>query len=106
MIYYSSVPSPFEFNEFMKLEVSERQNYTEEQVQEWINKYNLKTDALVIWVSDIKWVANRYNLSADEWDTADQVPENKMDVYEYSSKKGYIIPESDDGENGFLFVFY
>lgn len=51
-----------------------------------------------------KWVANKYNLFADEWDTAEKIPEDEMTVYEFSSKRGFIIPESNDGDDGVLYV--
>ena len=107
-IYYSS-HNPrrdrFTFAEFIEREVEDIGNYTEEEADEWSRKYNLLPDTPVIWVTTVKWVANRYNLSSDEWNDAEFVPESEMNVYEIDSTKGFLIQETDDGDDGFLFAF-
>ncbi len=106
-IYYTSHNPIFKMtlNQFIETEVNERSNYPLEYVQEWMRKYNLTGSDLVTWVSPLKWVANRYNLFAEEWDEAKKIPESEMSVYEIKADEGFIIPESDDGEEGYLFVF-
>ncbi len=107
-VYYTStnpVYGKITFNQFIETEVEERGNYTEADVQRWIIKYNLFPNDKVIWVSPKKWVANRYNLLAEEWDTAENVPEAEMSVYEIRYDEGFIIPESDDGDEGYIFVY-
>lgn len=106
--YYSS-HSPrhdsFTFGEFIEREVEDIENYTEEEADEWSRKYHLSPDTPVIWVTTVKWLANRYNLSSDEYDNAEFIPEDEMDVYEINSTDGVLIQESDDGDDGFLFAF-
>ena len=91
--------------QFIETEIKERGNYTLAGVQNWMRKYNVSENDLAIWVSPKKWVANRYNLLAEEWDKAKYVPESEMNVYEIKGNEGFIIPESDDGDEGYLFVF-
>jgi hypothetical protein len=96
---YSSHGVSMTWVAFIRLEVEERGNYKREEVEDWARKHSLVPDTLVIWASQEKWVANKYNLSADEWETAQGIPEDEMSVYEV---QGTIIPESDDGDEGFL----
>uniref|UniRef100_A0A6M3XIG7 Defence against restriction A C-terminal domain-containing protein n=1 Tax=viral metagenome TaxID=1070528 RepID=A0A6M3XIG7_9ZZZZ len=106
--YYTSTEPVFgkmTMKQFIETEIKERGNYTHAEVQNWIRKYNISENDLAIWVSPKKWVANRYNLLAEEWDKAEKVPESEMSVYEIKGNEGFIIPESDDGDEGYLFVF-
>jgi hypothetical protein len=93
-------------SEFKELEVDERTNYEPEMIDEWMKKYNLTDNSEVIWVSSDKRIANRYNLPAVEWENAMNIPEEEIDVVEISNAEGKIITESDDGDDGFLFVYY
>ncbi len=107
-IYYTSTDPVFgkmTMKQFIETEVMERGNYTTADVQDWMRKYNLSMNDLAVWVSPLKWVANRYNLLAEEWDKARFIPESEMNVYEIKGNEGFIIPESDDGDEGYLFVF-
>lgn len=104
--YYNSHGNIMSMSEFIEIEVEDRSNYSKEEIEEWINKYNIKEDDKVIWVTPKKWVANRYNLSSEDWYKAEKVPEEQMNVFEFDDNQGFIIPESDDGDDGYLFVFY
>ncbi len=107
-LYYTSTDPVFgkmSLKQFIETEVKERGNYTLADVQNWMRRYNISGNDLAIWVSPKKWVANRYNLPASEWDEAEKVPESEMNVYEIRGDGGFVIPESDDGEEGYLFVF-
>jgi hypothetical protein len=103
-MYYTSA-KPVPFHEIVKTEVDERGNYTHEQVNHWKKKYKIEDQDMAVWVSPKKWVANKYNLPAEQHDQAHKVPEKEMDVMGIDSSKGYIIKESDDGDDGYIFVF-
>ena len=91
--------------EFIELEADERGNYETRMIKRWMKKYNLRDDSRVIWISPDKRIANRYNLTASEWDSAIDIPEDEINVIEINPADGKIILESDDGDNGFLFVY-
>ena len=107
-VYYTSHDPAYKMtlNQFIETEVHERGNYTLKEVQGWMRKYNLTGNDFALWVSPLKWVANRYNLFAEDWDKARFIPESEMSVYEIKGDEGFIIPESNDGEAGYLFVFH
>lgn len=103
--YYSSHGVPYSIKGFIELEVKDRQNYSLSEIRDWIRRYKVKRDSKMLWVSDKKWIANRYNLDVDKWGAAHLIPENKMTVWTFTSKEGFIIPESCDGDDGYIFVF-
>ena len=90
--------------EFIDLEVEERQNYTLPEIRIWMKKYHLTPKTEVIWVCNEPWQANRYNLPADDWHKANEIEVGEGDVNEIDGKDGFIIEESDDGDDGYLFV--
>lgn len=90
--------------DFIEIEVEDRQNYTLSEIRNWMRKYLLTLDTDVIWVTKEQWQANRYNLSADDWERAHEIEVNEDDVHEISDEEGFIIEESDDGDDGYLFV--
>ena len=104
MVYYTSA-KPVHFKDIIDTEVNERGNYTHEQVDHWKKKYRIDDHDKAVWVSPKKWVANKYNLPAEQHDEAHKIPEKDMDVMVIDSSKGYIIKESDDGDEGYIFVF-
>ena len=91
--------------EFIETEVKERENYTLKEINCWKKKYHLTNISIVIWVSPLKWRAYSYTLLADERDNARNIPESDMDVTVIKADNGFIIPESDDGDDGFVFVY-
>jgi ribosomal protein S18 acetylase RimI-like enzyme len=102
--YYNSHGKPYSFKEFVETEVEERGNYRKEFVDEIAKKYNISGDDKVIWVTPDKHIAHSYNLNADERDNVHDIPEDELSVYEYSDKDGFIIPETDDEDDGYLMV--
>jgi hypothetical protein len=74
--------------DFLEIEVSERENYTQEEVDSWWEKYDIGLNTEVIWVT------NLHNCAAMYCDLADPV--------EVSVR--LIIEESDDGDEGYLGV--
>jgi hypothetical protein len=103
MTYYTSA-KPVRFRDIVDTEV-ERGNCTHDQANHWKKKYGIDDQDKAVWVSPKKWVANSYNLSSDEKATAEKIPENEMDIRSIPSSKGFIIKESDDGDDGYIFVF-
>lgn len=107
-IYYSSNSSDgsFTFKQFVDSEIKEMRNYPNLNVNSVKKKYGITDRTKVIWVTLKKWIANRYNLLADDYYNAENIPEDEMgDVYEYSSKNGFLITETNDGDEGFLYVW-
>jgi len=95
-IYYSSHGQTMKFSQFIELEVEDRQNYEMDDVQEWIDKYNIKDTDDCIWITPDKKVALNYskmNYSKD------------LTVYKINGNNGVLIEESDDGDDGYLFIF-
>jgi len=112
--YYNSHGEYVPFYEIRELEVYERDNYPRETFDEWQKKYNIKDEDLCIWVTNSKKQAYTYLLPSayhdDIIDKTDKEIEQWIEregideVYEINDKDGFIIPESDDGDNGFLFI--
>jgi len=89
--YYSSSNYWFPFKELMEIE-DERGNYSLEEFKMWKKKYNVKNDDLVIWVTPDKRQVKYYAKGGD--------------IFTYNTNDGFIIPESDDGDDGFVMVKY
>ena len=107
-VYYSSHCNPYPFAEWIEIEIYDRSNYTLEQVTEWMEKYGFTKEHKVIWVSPDPKIAYRYGLSAYNWDI--KIPDELLngvlkEITHYTTDEGFIIPESDDGCRGFVFVF-
>jgi len=93
-VYYNSHGHTMLFSEFIELEVEDRENYEMSDIEEWMQKYNITMNSECIWVTEDKNIAKSYHFN-NEHDT----------VVEIDSSLGFIIPESDDGDNGFLFIY-
>ena len=115
--YYNSHGETMPFTEFIEIEVEERENYEMEEVDEWIEMYDIDIDSECIWVTKDKRNVYKYVLTADYWDAIDNGDDiddmlvkefgssDDTTIYEYTSDEGFIIEETDDGDGGFLFVF-
>jgi len=114
--YWNSHGQFAPFHEIRDIEVYDRENYTPEEFDAWQEKYEITDGDMVIWVTDNKKQAYAYLLPADYHDEIHNMSFSKVkrvmkeegideedDVREIKDK-GFIIPESDDGDNGFLFV--
>ena len=104
---FFSTSRPISLDEFIEIEVDERENYEIEDIEEWAYKYDLD-DKELIWVSPYPWIAARYEMSAEDWDDAKEIflenPED-YEIYEYELTDGrQIITESDDGDDGYLMI--
>jgi hypothetical protein len=112
--YYNSHGQFSSFHEIRDIEVYDRENYTPEEFQAWQDKYEISDGDQVIWITDNKKQAYAYLLPADYHDEIHNMSIGKIksalkkediddDIKEIKDK-GFIIPESDDGDNGYLFV--
>lgn len=118
-VYYNSHGVPMTFSDFIYTEVEDKDNYKIEEIDVWKDKYKIKDDDLVIWVTPNKRVAQTYMAPSYLFDElidapsdfdAEQIIKNEMGMdaqtepIAFKSKDGFIIPESDDGDEGFLMV--
>jgi hypothetical protein len=113
-IYYNSHGVYAPFSEIRELEVEERENYPKETFDEWQKKYKIKDNDLCIWVTPSERQALTYLLDAESHDIIMNMSEEEekwgdsveldLELAEIDDKDGFIIPESNDGDNGFLFV--
>jgi hypothetical protein len=105
---YYTTSIPMKINDFIDIEVEERENYDIEDVNDWIKKYKIDTNDDLIWVALEPHIAARYQMGAEDWDNAKEIYEEnpgRFDIETINSKRGFIIPETDDGDDGFIFVF-
>lgn len=107
-VQYYTTSRPMTINDFIEIEVEERENYDIDDVNEWIDKYNIKPNTRIIWVALKPYIASRYEMSAEDWDNAEEIYNenpNDFNVKVINSMDGLLIPESDDGDEGFIFVY-
>jgi lipopolysaccharide assembly outer membrane protein LptD (OstA) len=93
--YYNSHGYTMTWKHMKELEVYERGNYKPEEVKQWEKKYNIKDTDKCIWVTKNKRDVKRYL----EYDN-----DSSNNPISFERKQGFIIPESNDGDGGFLFV--
>jgi len=107
-INYYTTSGPMTMDDFIDIEVEERENYDLDDVNEWIEKYDIKSNDDIIWVALEPHIAARYQMNGGDWDNAKEVYDGNphdFDVKVIDSSKGFLIPETDDGDEGFIFVF-
>ena len=99
-VFYNSHGQKMLFSEFIEIEVEERRNYPMRAVSRWMKKYNISPEDECIWVTKEPEHAFRYL----DWDQgrANYTVEN---LHHIRATDGFLIPESDDGDGGFLFVY-
>lgn len=105
---YYTTSDVMTIDDFIEIEVDERENYDIEDVNEWIEKYNIDSNSKIIWVALEPHIAARYQMLAEDWDNAEKIyKENPhdYDVEIIDSNDGFLIPETDDGDLGFIFVY-
>ncbi len=106
--YYYTTSHPMPMGEFIEIEVEDRQNYDIGDVEEWMSKYGIDMDDMVLWVALEPHVAARYGMPSGDWDRCKEIYEADPDAYDVEAVKssdGVLIPESDDGDDGFLFLY-
>ncbi len=104
MRYYSSHGYTMNIKRFIETEVIERRNYSLKEILIWIDYYFIKPDSRLIWLSPDKFMANRYNLPAQDYDNYQNIPEDELDVVVFDSDKLMVIEHSNDGDDGFLCI--
>lgn len=107
-INYYTTSGPMSMDDFIDIEVEERENYDLDDVNEWIEKYDIKSNDNIIWVALEPHIAARYQMNSGDWDNAKEIYDRNphdFDVKVIDSSKGFLIPETDDGDEGFIFVF-
>jgi hypothetical protein len=106
---YYTTSRPMTINNFIEIEVEERDNYEIDEVVNWIKKYKITENDKLIWVAMKPYIAARYEMSAEDWDYAEEIynkKPNDFNVEIIKSNKGFLISETDDGDEGFIFVFH
>ena len=106
-IKYYTTSNPITLNEFIETEVNDRENYEIDEVNNWIKKYKISTNDYLIWVSTKPHIAARYEMPASDWDNCEEIYNNNPEDYYINTIKsddGILISESDDGDDGFLFI--
>lgn len=112
-VLYNSHGNPMSWNEFIQIEVRERENYSIKEVKGWASKYGIKPETMVIWVTKDPKQALFYIAQAQSYNDVKNLTlaefEQKWGVsssslYTYSPEDGFVIEESNDGDGGFLFV--
>lgn len=114
-IYYNSNGLVQTFTEIMKSE-SEKGNYSRTEFKDWARKYNIESYQKCIWVTPNKRQAISYQATSQDHDAIlYDFSDNELKEYVESvginnpyiidNKFGFIIPESDDGDDGFIFVY-
>lgn len=98
-MYYNSHGHPMYFGEFIELEVESRENYEMEEIEQWKRKYNISNDTECIWITRDEETAYTYH---DDY--LNNYPFQKNVVKKINPDAGFLIPESDDGDNGFLMI--
>lgn len=113
--YYNSHGSWTTYADLRDIEANERGNYPIEQFNEWQATYDINDNDLALWVSPNKKIVYRYLFTAEYWDDIVDMSISQIkqlarkedidiDLYEVTDKEGFIIPESDDGEEGYIFI--
>jgi len=106
---YYTTSRPMSLDEFKELEIEDRGNYEEEEVNEWVKKYGITDKSQLLWVALNPWTAARYlYFSVEQWDDAEKIykagSDDEYPVDIVSVSDGTIIEESDDGNEGFLML--
>ena len=95
--------------EFIEIEVEERENYELEEIEEWMEMYNITEDSELLWVATTPAMAARYSMDTELWNDDLYIEEYNKDpeswyVREILASAGTIIEESEDGEGGYIMV--
>jgi len=107
-VKYYTTSYPMTIKDFIDIEVEERGNYELKDVQEWVEDYSVTPNTKLLWVATKPYVAARYQMNADDWDNAETIYNenpNDFDVQVIDGSEGTIIEETDDGDDGYLFIF-
>ena len=103
MRVYSKNNEGISFQEFIDSEVHDKQIYCEDEVMNWMNKYDLNYD------SEVLKVAINYNISESYMfydDLEDELGDmiEQHEIFEIEIEEEDIISESDYTGNGFWVI--
>ena len=110
--YYNSHGIPMVWPDFVDLEV-ERGNNTRKKLKALQDKYKIGNSHKVIWVTENPMIALSYEAEAESRNYCDKLTleqfEEKYEVdasslAKFTEEDGYLIPETNDGDEGFLMV--
>lgn len=104
---FYTTSSAMGIEDFIDTEVHERENYGLEDVIEWIEKYGITKSTKLIWVTPKPHIAARYQMPAEDWEDAEKLYDANPDAFDVRTIRasdGFVIPESDDGDDGFIFA--
>lgn len=106
--YYSLFNEVFLFREFIQQHVTVEKNFSIEEIEEWMRKYDFDEFAYVMWISEEK--ANRIDIDKDAYQHKEFIFKNrafKSTYFDENAKtnKGQIIRESDIGGGIYLYLF-
>jgi hypothetical protein len=95
--YYNSHGKFMSVKDFIELEVYDRGNYTRREIERifWRSGLELNLNFKCIWVTNDKQIALSYARDNSK-------PEDT--VFEVDIEEGVILFETNDGDNGYLFV--
>lgn len=105
---YYTTSRPISIKDFIEIEVEERDNYDLSDVDDWIKKYKITENDKLIWVALKPHIAARYEMDSDDSENAEEVYNRNpsdFNVKLIKSDDGFLIPETNDGDGGFIFVF-
>lgn len=100
--YYNSHGETMKFSEFIEIEVQDRENYPMEDVEEWMQKYGISMSDDCIWVTKDIDVARSYHYDYDHENAENN---SELGVSEINGDSGFIIEESEDGDDKYLFIY-
>lgn len=111
-VFYSPHGQDMSWAEMISTEVEERGNYRKKEIKAWEKKYSIAPSDRVIWVTPsmqtvLTYIAKAEDreeiLNLDDSETTEYIIQNRLQPpQEYSDDEGFIIPESNDGNNGYL----
>jgi len=111
---YNSHGKTSSWSKIKNIETTERGNYSPEEVKKWEKKYGLEPDTPVVWITASRQRALSYDAQAGESDKILNMSDEELDAYVESGdanepvtfdlNNGRIIVESNDGDDGYLFV--
>jgi len=105
--FYFTTSYPINILQFIDIEVDERENYDIDDVNEWISKYKITNNTVLIWVSTKEHIAARYNMTTNDWNNSKEIYEKNpesFNVIKINKNDCIIISESDDGDDGYLSI--
>lgn len=103
-IYYNHWDKRWTMKDFIKYFVDDLGLFSEREVSNWYEKYDLNDESEVVWVSVSPMSNNTKGMSVDYYSGTNDVPNADISSIFVDGEDGYVIPEISDGANSCLFV--